>query len=450
MACHSVREKIRSLLKPQKGQLAAKKGLDTLLTTQKPDSSAGCGDVCSMKQQYRSRPKDTVGKTSIQLSNRADLFLLIELEVRNDKIFARMSSPRDSVSFETVQLPISIEDLNESFEIIVSAAKVSSEMPKSTFRSIAEYGYDLFLRMFDGNEEVREDLSRWIENESIPQRSSGTGDFISGYLSPPRILIVAEGINVPWELLYARNPSEFTEDGRPIEIDTKYFLGFNFVFQKHLRLERSRASYLSSMSPGQGITFFLGDNLKFAEPIEKSGIELEFLSDGRRFRFEDPFLPSSSGQGRDLVAQRINALSDPILHFACHAKIENGRATLRIRDGYFQEQLPLFQSLNPRRDGSTFVFLNACELSVRRSNDYCGIINGLIEKGVSLIISTLIPVSDRIAALFSLHVYKYFISSGNRSLLNAVFLARHRILEDENSLVGLTYSTYGSWDLVRS
>lgn len=403
-----------------------------------------------MKQHFHNRPKDTVGRTEIQIRNRADIFLQIELESRNERLYSRISSPKHSISYAPSQLTLSPLDLDQIFERIVSAARKSSEMPKSTFRSIAEEGYDLFCRIFEGNDEVAQDLVQWITERSSSRNGEDLAALVSGYLSPPRILIVADGINVPWELLYAVNPSQYSADGTSTEIDPKFFLGCNFVFQKHLRLEKSRASYTAIMNPSEGASFFLGDRLRYAEPIERKEIESEFLRDGRRFTLEEPFPPNTRSGPRDLVAKRINATTDPILHFACHAAVENGRAVLRLREGYFQEQLPLLQALNERPPGGTFVFLNACELSVRRSGDYCGIVNGLMAKGVAMVISTLIPVSDHIAALFSHSVYKYFLSSGNRSLLDAVFLARRRILEDQGSLVGLTYSTYGSWDLIRS
>ncbi len=389
----------------------------------------------------------------MKLDELAPLFLTIELEQHKDDIYVRMSSNRVSVSIGRIKTSLGINNLNEDFREIVQVASRSKTMRKSCFRSLANIGFDLFTRIFSHTKLIEEQIHTHIEMDVIGVKRNDPETFQIGAFQTARILVVTNGINIPWELLYSKNPADFDLDGAPGEIDPQFFLGSNFVFQKHLVQIPSRASWEKRIGSNQGVSVFGDDRLRYAIEREIPAIENLFVSDGRRFEFPEA-IPSGGGvrpkENLDyLLADKINAISEPILHFACHAVVEHGRARIRVRDNYFQEERPLRRQLQEAGSRS-FVFLNACELALTRCRDNCGLVTAFLEKGYLGVIATEIPVRDEQASRFAVLVYEYFLNRQNRSLLSAVFFARQTLLEEDESLVGYTYATYGSWDLIRS
>lgn len=410
------------------------------------------------KVKKRPRPSD-IAVTSrevrprLRLDDRVPLFLTIELEREDDDIFVRMSSHHASLSVGRTKTKLGIKNLDEDFSEIIRLAKRSSQMPKSTFRSLANIGYELFTRLFAYSQDIEKIIQRHIEFEVINSRRSEPEAYNIGAFTPARILVVTDGINIPWELLYAKNPSDFDLDGAPGEIDPQFFLGANFVFQKHLSEIPLRASYEKRIGSKQGITVFGDNKLRYAIEHEIPDIENLFLADGRKFDFPEPIEPDvQSGQMGEIdyrLAERINAGAEPILHFACHAVMKDGRAQIRVSNNYYQEERPLARELRQAGDRA-FVFLNACELALTRCSEKCGLVNAFLDKEYLGVVATEIPVKDEQAARFANLVYEYFLNRQNRSLLNAVYFARQKLLENDESLVGFTYATYGSWDLVRT
>ncbi len=309
-------------------------------------------------------------------------------------------------------------------------------MEVSTLASVAEIGNYLFTSIFTEDEQ---DILRAKAQDVRDVEETNSDTFWLGETTPPKVLVLSDRINVPWELLY------LSQDLHRSGIEEGEFLGSSFfVHQDSLSSSTERYFLEKPFKKSNGIRVF-ADNEHFTLGQEAPRVVQLFEEVSSQACLAPSFESENSGRGE--LAEAINDCSEDIIHFACHADIDtDGEVRIHVRNGYVESGLTLMARIK-RSPVGPLVFLNACELSMVDSSSYDTLINHLLKKRFAAVVATEIRVDSELAWKFSNSVYEYFLNYSCRSFHRAIFYARRKLARDYDSMIGYTYNYYGIRDL---
>ena len=365
-------------------------------------------------------------------------FLIVELERDKDEVLVKCQFLGQTPQNSPRPTGLSVSDINNLYGRMIDACSPKHGiMDVSTMASAAQIGHYLFTKLFDDEEQEKLRGERQ-KIQDIEDTNAQT--FWLGELSPEKILVLSDRINIPWELLYLSD--DITHAG----IEEKQFLGSSFFVHQDLSSSGTTERYLieKPFKRARGVRVFSDEGKYTLE--EEAPMVVQLFADADAHAALAPSLDRElSGTGA--LAAAINDSTEDIIHLACHADFdEYGDVRIHVRESYVESGIALKSKITQSPVGP-LVFLNACELSLTNSREYDTLISHLLQKRFAAVIATEIEVDSEIAWRFCNSVYEYFLNYSCRSIQRALFYGRRRLVRDHGSLIGYTYSYYGIRDL---
>lgn len=395
--------------------------------------------------------------TALEIDDQSHNFfadIYIDLKVKGKKnVHCRVQLPHQHSNGPYRKLRWEKDDFEKEYAQFLYLEQIASGDTSSNLRrDLAQTGHELFCQIF--TEEEAAQLAR-IQSERAAEdiaSSDVDGGTARGLM---RMYVSSDNLNIPWELLYTRSPLS-DSDNELTDIDPTHFLGYHFFIQQDFNDRTQLEHKLKPFEKARGVTVFVDDELPYTYENESPAIQEIFKKAGcevAEFGELSPFNPFDeqsarlSGRNGEKLGAALKTINSDILHFACHSEQTENGVLLRISRDYYVSEIEVKRSF-PDSDQGAFLFFNSCQLAIRSPAKYCQFLSYLATKQFAGIIATEIKVKDEDAFVFAETVYREFTSQPKRSLQEAIFRARRRLLLNQGSFVGFTYSYYGNNDLI--
>lgn len=306
-------------------------------------------------------------------------------------------------------------------------------------KTIAQESWYLYDKLIPDEDKIKilELHSQYLTEQSTLEEGA--------ILRPQKILVKANGVTIPWELLYIENPWDH-EKGEAF-YDERYFLGYWAFIQQDITPHSRNYPDVREFTDS-GAKVFFDNNLEVARDQEAPGIVTMFNAVGLNSHFADKLETSANNAA---FFDELTRRSGCIVHMACHSSNPSNSGSegfIRINENYILDESSV--RLNQFTvAGKPILFLNSCDLALVHPGRYCQFLNYFFERGFGAIIATEIEITDNAAWDFAKLVYSGFLHKEGSAFDVAIFNARRAFLSEYESLIGFTYSYYGLGNRLR-